>query len=165
MVTGVDYILYSNMPREEQMERFLSAFKVQWPEAIADQEVDEEKPDLHLCFIAPNQKVYDAFDDQGYVVDEEGLSCFLILSDTITDMENYHLLFDKEGYVTAEAVVHFADGYRWTLVLPENLEEGNYSWRIYQLFYQVLTNQTLKALPKPVQHYIGREIRLKEADE
>ena len=147
------------------MERFLSAFKVQWPEAIADQEVDEEKPDLHLCFIAPNQKVYDAFDDQGYVVDEEGLSCFLILSDTITDMENYHLLFDKEGYVTAEAVVHFADGYRWTLVLPEKLEEGNYSWRIYKLFYEILTDKTLKGLPKPVQHYIGREIRLKEVDE
>ena len=149
----------------EHLEQFLSAFKVQWPEAITDQEVDEENPDLHLCFIAPNQKVYAAFDDQGYVVDEEGLSCFLILSSSIPDIENHHLHFEKEGYVTSEAVIHFVGGFRWTLVLPESLEEGNYSWRIYKLFYETLTDKALKALPKPVQHYIGREIRLKEADE
>ncbi|HCP1534160.1 TPA: hypothetical protein OCX72_004549, partial [Escherichia coli] len=86
MITGVDYVFYSNKKPFDIEEDFVSLLKMKWRECIID---EFERTDSRLdLFFAKDKEMYSLFDEIGYSLNDHGEGCFMLVSSMLNRLES-----------------------------------------------------------------------------
>ncbi|WP_249417424.1 hypothetical protein [Escherichia fergusonii] len=86
MISGVDYVLYSNKSPFDIETLFISAIKNKWSTLIAN---EFERNDIRLeLFVAKNKEMYVSFDDTGYSLNEHNEWFFIFVASILEKFES-----------------------------------------------------------------------------
>ncbi|KXX69221.1 hypothetical protein [Flammeovirga sp. SJP92] len=162
MITGLDYISYSSDRNMLQtIKHFKKILKNKWDSVIYEEDIEKDgkgQVNKITLFIAPNQSVYDSFDDLGYTINSDKESCFMLAGSKKESSQELSFFKDHKDKIDGECNLFLANLIEWTLVLPQYLEKDNFSYCIYDLFINTLGEksglETYSILPKPVQYYL-----------
>jgi len=113
MITGIDYILYTNKNRDAFIEKIKESITF-WknPYIVIDNE--DETTDI---FVSRDEEMFQLMDEKGFYVDE--------LSE-----EGPFLLIFNSGYLLKEN--------RVTLVLPEEIDKSKFSKQVFNSIKSIL---------------------------
>jgi len=108
-VTGVDYYFETNYPRNEFQIYFRNMISIIWSVHYEVEAVDEDSDSINY-FYAKDKNMFDAMDDYGFHLDENGEGAFL-------------LMLGKNGV---------------TIVLPDMIDNNEFCKKIYDIVTQFL---------------------------
>ncbi|WNY82979.1 hypothetical protein NNQ28_00665 [Cronobacter dublinensis] len=108
--------------------------------------VDEfERSESRLeLFFSKNKKMYSIFDETGYHLNENGEGCFMLISSMLDHFESKVKIINI-GYPQSrsntepyDSVIMLRNIWEYTLVLPSEITEGDFSKDIYEFLEAVL---------------------------
>ncbi|MGG9106624.1 hypothetical protein [Escherichia coli] len=142
MITGVDYVFYSNKKPFDIEEDFVSLLKMKWRECIID---EFERTDSRLdLFFAKDKEMYSLFDEIGYSLNDHGEGCFMLVSSMLNRLESKIKVLDviypenKRNIEQYDSIIMLRDIWEYTLVLPSEIAESDFSRDIYTYLENVL---------------------------
>lgn len=143
MVTGNDYSIISNKEFREFFPAFIQDLKTHDPRLIVE-EIEIVEEEVYEYVLAKDQKTYDEYEENGYVANERGEGCFVILAKRINRLEyNIEVTTKTEDDVEEaidpySSVLILRDTWSYTLILPAVVEDSEYCQRIYDTAVRVL---------------------------
>ncbi|EPN1932680.1 hypothetical protein ACTV70_004308 [Cronobacter dublinensis] len=142
MISGIDYVFYSNKSPFDIEESFISLLKEKWVNLIVD-EFERSESRLEL-FFSKDKEMYSIFDETGYHLNENGEGCFMLISSVLDQFESKVKIINI-GYPQSrsntepyDAVIMLRNIWEYTLVLPSEITEGDFSKDIYGFLEAVL---------------------------
>lgn len=113
MITGIDYILYTQKNEDVFIQEIKKSFSL-WDNPYFVIEIDDETTDI---YIAKNKKMCDLMDEKGFYIDKN------------LDEGPFLIIFN-DGY---------ANEYnRITLVLPKDIETFRFARRVFDWLQSIL---------------------------
>lgn len=135
MITGIDYIIYSDKSPYDIEEYFISLLKKKWNKLIID---EFERTDSRLeLFFAKDKKMFYRFDKVAYTLNEQGEGCFMLLSNIIDQLESKIKILDiiypesKHNKIQYDSTIMLHNICEYTLVLPAEITESDFAREIY----------------------------------
>lgn len=135
MITGVDYVLYSNKSPVDIEMLFISAIKNKWRTLIIN---EFERNDLRLeLFFAKDKEMYISFDDTGYSLNEHNEGCFMFVASILKKFDSEVKILNifspesKSNTAPYNSAIILNDIWEYTLVLPSEINESEFCRGIY----------------------------------
>jgi len=134
MITGVDNVIFSDKDFNKFKIEFNKKITSFWKDFIVEDLSEDGQIDL---FYAKDKEMYDRHDDVGFVINEKGESCFLVLHSKLSSVDlniiveeqiTPALEFDVESY---NSKLILSNLYMYTLVTPGLIDECEFSRKLY----------------------------------
>ncbi|ECC3256297.1 hypothetical protein ACLLH4_004685 [Salmonella enterica] len=142
MITGVDYVFYSNKKPFDIEADFITSLKMKWREFLID-EIERTDSRLEL-FFAKNKEMYSLFDEIGYSLNDHDEGCFMLVSSMLNHLESKIKILDiiypesRRKTEPYDSIIMLRDIWEYTLVLPTEITESDFSRDIYTYLENVL---------------------------
>lgn len=135
MITGVDYVFYSSRKPFDIESHFISSLKMKWETPVID---EFERTDYRLeLFFAKDKEMYSLFDENGYCLNKHSEGCFMLVSSMLKQLESKIKILDitypesRRNTEPYSSTIMLRDIWEYTLVLPSEITEGDFSRDIY----------------------------------
>lgn len=142
MITGVDYVFYSNKSPWDLEKDFIFLLKNMWNELVVE---EFERTDCRLeFFFAKDESMNYFFSQKGYMLDENGEGCFMLIASMIkrfkSEVEVLSIDFPEQRRNTDKysSFLLFSNIWEYTLVLPSDVSSNKFSNKIFMQLEEML---------------------------
>lgn len=136
MISGIDYVVVSNIPFQEIEPLFVQKIFSHWKNPLIE-EFNRSETHLEL-FFAKNEAMSKKHEKKGFSVDKNGEGCFMFCSRRIEYFEG-NIKVQKIVQPVSMASINPYEAcfllhhvWEYTLVLPEVIEESRFSRNIFE---------------------------------
>ena len=144
MITGVDYVVYSDSSFVEVLKSFDESLLQVWKNPIKT-DLDQNTLDNKEILYAKDEKMLREHEDIGFTKNDSGESCFLLMAEKLKNID-FEIMVNKQiepktGFASPdpyESRLISKSTWMYTLVLPDIISDC--------LFCNKLYNSLIKAL-------------------
>lgn len=135
MITGFDYVFYSNKEPFNFEKKFIPLLKEVWPNYLVE---EFERIDSRLeLFFSKNKQMNIDFDNNGYSLDGNGEGCFMITANFLKQWQSQVNVVDiivpesRKNTEPYSSFFFFNKVWEYTVVLPSDIDSSDFSNNVY----------------------------------
>lgn len=142
MITGNDYMFYSDKSPIDIETKFIALLKKNWKTPIIE---EFERTDNQLeLFFAKDDKMNKKFSHTGYTLNQHKEGCFMLCASRFEQLETkvriLNIILPKEREKTNgyDTLFFLKNVWEYTLVLPSEINDSKFSNEIYNFLWSLL---------------------------